>query len=77
MDCDQVSKGWVQLPDAKIVKCRPGCAKCDPADQSNCQMADSGFYIVPSTTPAVTTACPYASNCKACDPSTPTTCTKC
>ena len=40
-------------------------------------MADSGFYIVPATNPAVTTACAYASNCKACDANTPTTCTKC
>lgn len=50
---------------------------CDPTDQSNCLMADDGFYIVPSSSPAIVTACAYASNCKKCNPATPTTCTMC
>ena len=41
------------------------------------KMADYGFYIVPSSNPAVTTACAYASNCKACNPAAPATCTIC
>lgn len=39
MDCDYVTRGWVQLDDGKIIRCRPGCDKCDKADPSNCLVA--------------------------------------
>lgn len=63
------------MANSDIVKCRPGCMKCDAVDPTSCSMCSEGNYMVPTKT--ICTMCPAASNCRTCNPSTPTTCLSC
>lgn len=74
-NCDRLFKGWVQIQGGDIVRCRPGCDKCTPADPTVCSMCADGNYLVPTT--SICTMCPAASNCRTCNPSTPATCLTC